>query len=405
MYLQAILWRSCRRGASSRRRRSNNLRWALTVGLVALGQLALGTNPAAAQALALKEALAPEYGMDWCGPAATGSATASRPSAAVDSLVEAGSRAAILGDQYTAGELLEEAALLDPSNPVIAYRLGRTYEERDEAELAVGQYCRYLTMAGEAPETGDVRERIERLAGALAERDQDELTAAVRAGLEAYRQQRYEASVLAFTRVLEYRPGWASAYYNRAMGELRLARYDEALADLDTYLQLRPSAEDRETVVAFTDFLRSNSARQASALPAPGGVLLQGLLIPGLGQFATGRPVGGVLVLGVAAAAAAYGLREVPAVRTVTATDPFGNPYEFETQVTERQNLALGFAVAGAVGVAAAVEAFVHASGARRVLPLPLPGADEQRSATAELYSAPRPAGVVHLGLRLRLAH
>jgi len=105
------------------------------------------------------------------------------------------------------------------------------------------------------------------------------------------------------------------------------------------------------------------------SMPAPGAALAAGLVIPGMGQFMTHKPVAGFLVMAAAGAAIWYGLQtqDVSTQITKTGTDPFGNPYQYQTTETtsERQHLGVGLGAAGALGVMAAIEAFVHARSAQ----------------------------------------
>jgi hypothetical protein len=48
----------------------------------------------------------------------------------VDSLLTAGSRAAILGDYPAAEDFLRRAAALDQGNPLVSYRLARTLDDQ-----------------------------------------------------------------------------------------------------------------------------------------------------------------------------------------------------------------------------------------------------------------------------------
>ena len=95
---------------------------------------------------------------------------------------------------------------------------------------------------------------------------------------------------------------------------------------------------------------------------SPSRALSIGLVVPGGGQFYAGRPVRGILTLGGAAIALAYGLTERRGLTPVqeTALDPFGNPYTFTTtrETTSRPNLAPGLGVAAAIAVASAIDAF-----------------------------------------------
>jgi hypothetical protein len=98
----------------------------------------------------------------------------------------------------------------------------------------------------------------------------------------------------------------------------------------------------------------------------PGQALAMGLVVPGLGQFYTGRPVRGVLALGVAGGALAAGLlterlevdcRSVPVNDSCPAADVLD-------ERTRRPYLAPAIAVAAGVGLISAIDAFVTARNA-----------------------------------------
>ena len=74
--------------------------------------------------------------------------------------------ASIVGDNAAASTLYEQAAKLDPSDPTIAYALGRGYEASGDSR-AMSQYCRFLSLSPGATEAPDVRQRIAELALAL----------------------------------------------------------------------------------------------------------------------------------------------------------------------------------------------------------------------------------------------
>lgn len=123
------------------------------------------------------------------------------------------------------------------------------------------------------------------------------------------------------------------------------------------------AAEARERVVMLVP-------RPVPATPlvsfSPRRALSLGLIVPGAGQFYTGRPVRGVLTFSAAGAAVACGLSQRAGVESVqeTALDPFGNPYSYTTtrQVTTRPCLVPGLAAAGAIAIASALEAFNYSS-------------------------------------------
>ena len=190
--------------------------------------------------------------------------------------------ASINGDNVAATELYQKAAALDPTDPGIAYSLGREYEAvRDPRAMA--EYCRFLALSPRAAEAPDVRQRI---------------------------------AALAF-----------------------------ALPPDTTVVRIPVSAPTR--------------------MPSPGGALISGLVIPGLGQFMTHSPAAGLLVMAAAAGSAAYGLqsKNVTSRVTHTAVDPLGHTYQYQTSEThaERPNMAVGVGAAAAISVIAAVSAFARA--------------------------------------------
>lgn len=193
--------------------------------------------------------------------------------------------ASIEGDNAQATTLYQQAAQLNPSDPTIAYALGREYEAAHDAR-GMGEYCRFLALTPRAPEAADVRQRIAEMAFALPP---------------------------------------------------------------DTTVLRIPVA-----------------VPTPSTMPSGGAAFGSGIVIPGLGQFITHQPVGGLLVMAATGAAALYGLQSQTVTQTVTrtATDPFGNPYTYQTTVnsTERPHEAVGLGVAAAVWLTAAIQAAVHAN-------------------------------------------
>lgn len=149
-----------------------------------------------------------------------------------------------------------------------------------------------------------------------------------------------------------------------------------AMTEYCRFLALTPTAVEAADV-------RQRIAQLALALPpdttvlripvaaaphmaSPGAAFGAGLIIPGMGQFMTRRPAGGVLVMAAAGAAIWYGLQtqNVSSQVTRTGIDPFGNSYQYQATVTktERSHIAVGIGAAAAVGLIAAIEASAHAS-------------------------------------------
>jgi tetratricopeptide (TPR) repeat protein len=276
--------------------------------------------------------------------------------AAAGRLLSQGDQALLTGDPRAARDAFLRAADADPRAPAVAYRLARTYEELNDSENAARQYCRYVALAPKAPDAGEVLERVERLRPArvaemrAAEEFLDRGLAHIVAG-------RADEAAVAFSGAVERAPNWADAYFNRSVAEAARGQPRRAERDLRRYLELNPGAADRQAVLSMIEILRAVPAPRA-----PGGALARGLLVPGLGQFYTGRPALGALILAGAGVTYAMALREEEVTRTIRRTDPFGNPYDDPYVVRQRPDLGRGIALAATITALGAVEAYLFAS-------------------------------------------
>ena len=310
----------------------------------------------------LKRATLPATGRGSCPPAVAAPAPTNEQRRQARDLSERAQQAAILGDSVSARDQLRQAAQLDPTDPDLAYRLARANEASGAADAAAKEYCRLIALAPSAPETAEAREKVAVLARPTLSGQAQSAEATFRAAIAAYERGQMTTAEAGFDAAIKNQPNWAEAYYDRALVLLLQGDRDAALRDFEQYLRLKPDADDRAFVAARIDALRRGSASPASALA-------MGLVIPGAGQFYTGRPVRGLFSLAAAGGALAFGLQQTTKTVTVqqTATDPFGNPYTFTTTrlKTERPNLIPGVAVAGAIAVGGAIEAFVFARNAR----------------------------------------
>jgi Tfp pilus assembly protein PilF len=169
----------------------------------------------------------------------------------------------------------------------------------------------------------------------------------LRAGIDFFAARNTAAASRALTSAASAAPSWPDVYYERALVYQAQGNTSQAIADFQRYLQLRPSAADRETV----------SSRIGALERSPTKAFASGIL-PGGGQFYTHQPILGVAVLGGVIASAVWALKSSP----IIFTDPFGHPYQAGT---ERKNLWTGVAVGGGIWLLGAVEAAVHASSAR----------------------------------------
>jgi len=268
-------------------------------------------------------------------------------------------QAAILGDQEGAIVLLREAAELDPLSSAVAYRLARILEDAGEAEAALGELCRYLALEPDAPDAAETRLRAER----LADPDGTALSPAARSafeqGVTAFDQGAYDEATQHFSRAILEGADWDDAYYNRGVSYVRAGRTSAAAADFQWYLETNPAAGDREAVQAHL--------RQIAPTPQynPGIALTTGLLIPGMGQFYSGRPALGFLVLSTAGAAATVALlhRKVEVDCLQIPEGGVCPPQQILDERVTRPLLVPGLATAAAITVVGAILAFRGARG------------------------------------------
>lgn len=219
-----------------------------------------------------------------------------------------------------------------------------------------------------------------------------------RNGVATFAARNVAAAEQALTAAAAAAPSWPDVFYERALVYQAEDRTDQARADFDKYLTLRPTAIDRGAVTARIDALSRS----------PGSAFGHGVLFPGLGQFYTKQPALGVVVLGGTAGGIAWALTKSTTTELKTFTDPFGRVDTFTVTTTRRKNLAAGIAVAGAVWLAGAIGAAIHAGGARGD-PYP-PASPQPERKTAWLprlvpvirTDGPEPAFGAALSFRLR---
>lgn len=295
-------------------------------------------------------------------PPAEGSAEARTQAAQLASTAE---QSIILGDLTRAGALLERAAELDPASADLAYRRARVLEESGETEGAVLEYCRAIALAGEGTAARDARIRLDAIAAAERASLPEEALVAFEEGLAAVDRGTNEAAAQAFGEARNQAPFWAGAAYNHGIALDLVGRNAEAAEALLRYLELRPGAPD---AIAISQRIGQLQSLALGAGPSPGAALTLGALLPGMGQFYSGRTLGGFTVLAVAGSAIAAGfLFEDVHIRCLDPVEPGGRcpPDQVVSRRTERPHLMLGVGVAATVGVIGAIEAFVHLRGRR----------------------------------------
>lgn len=305
-----------------------------------------------------------------------------------ESLAASATEASILGDNAAALDRLTRAATLDPASPAITYRLARTLEVLDRDDDAVAEYCRYLSLPG-AADSAEVRDR-------LAELTQPDGIAVSAAAAQAYDTgiAHFDAGSLvqaeaAFQQALDAAPMWSAPVFNRALVLIALGRRDEAARDLRQYLEMSPGAPDFDQVLDLLSSLRGVSPYN------PVAALATGLVVPGLGHFTTGRPVTGAVFLGSAAGALAVGLLTQRTEVECLATPVDGRcpPDQVLRENVERPYLTAALAVAAAIGIGGAIDAYRGARSRNAAAPEVL-RFGEQNGAGGAALVLPR----VHLG-------
>lgn len=363
------------------------------VALAAVFGLLLSAATVGAQELEPKRTL-PRGNPAACPPPAVPDRAADSDRAR--SLFIASQDAAVAGERSAALALLGQATQLDPTDPDIAYFRARLLEEQGDTTAAAAEYCRFLDIAGASPDAPEVRDRLRSLAAAFPADLPTEVVAQFRHGLTYFDQRNLRAANRAFSYVIQQQPQLAAAYFNRAVVQLAQRNRSGASRDLEAYLALAPDAPDRTVVLAQ---LQQPSVESSIS---PGGVFARGLLLPGLGQFSSQRPVAGALVTLGTVGAVAVALQSRHVERTSSFVDPFDNPREYVYEAVERPYLSAGMAAAVAITIFGAAEAYLHAQQAR---PRGSAQADMEnaRHAVAPLVE-PGPRGM-RLGLRIPLGH
>jgi len=264
--------------------------------------------------------------------------------------------ASLLGEHATARDAFERAARLTPANTRLSYYLGREHEALGDASAAVAAYCRYLALTPTAPDGDEVRGRVVRLVPSTELARMDEARSTFRSGVALLERRQYTAADSAFASVAQALPSAPEPYFNRALARAARGSRQPALDDFEKYLELAPSAGDRLAV-------RSAMSRIPDGVYSSRAAFGSGLVIPGLGQMSTGRPVFGVITLGAVSGALVFGLQAKSGVDVGNFTDPFGNNYVDSIPKTSRPNFV-------AAGIGAAViwlgGAFEASSFARR---------------------------------------
>jgi len=328
----------------------------LIVAALTLAPFAARAQGAAKPADALKRTVIVAAQRPACAPSSAASTPTEAQRRQARDLAERGRQAAILGDSTEAMNNLRQASRLDPTNADLAYELARAYESGGARRNAATEYCRFLSLAPNAPESAEALEKARTLAPPMPNASFDAAVAAFRAGLAAYDGGQMAVAEAHFTRAIQSDSAWADLYYDRALARLVRGDRVRAAADFEQYLRHKPEATDRASVVARLDAMRRPTLNAQQALSFG--------LVPGGGQFYAHRVTRGVV--SAVAAAAAIGVaihkRSTETAIEETGIDPFGNPYTFTTtRVTNDYPYVVpGLAAAGVITALSAVDAYLY---------------------------------------------
>jgi tetratricopeptide (TPR) repeat protein len=269
--------------------------------------------------------------------------------------------AALQGDQRIARDALRRAQQLDPLDDRVAWELARIDEELGDTVTARHGYCRVLALRSSTRPREEVVARVARLLPASFARETRRLDERFRAGVSLASRNQWSGAEAAFDEVVRALPRSSDALFNRAVARTMIGRRAEAVRDFERYLALAPDAPDRVAV-----------ARSFASLRRPvyaGDEALARGLLPGGGQFYTGRRAAGVLVLATVAAAGAAAFMTESRTRTVQYVDPNGVPVPYTERYRARPYLVPAIAGAVVVTGAAALEAMWYARRSARIAP------------------------------------
>lgn len=270
-------------------------------------------------------------------------------------------QALILGDQARARDLLARATELDPSSAELAYRYARILEDLGEFPQAIAGFCTALSLGAEDLGIEDARSRLDNLVEAAQPRIPDSAMADFSRGLAEADQGRLQAAADAFGSAQRGAPAWGDPLYNRAIILDRLGDLEGAVSEFQRYLTTFPEGEDAMTVSQ-----RIGQLQSSGPLPSAGSTLALGIVLPGMGQFYSGRAKGGLAVLGLVGGALAAGfLIEEVETFCVGAVTGGGScpPERVISEKTNKPYMTHSLIAAGAISLIGALEAFLKVRG------------------------------------------
>jgi hypothetical protein len=184
-----------------------------------------------------------------------------------------------------------------------------------------------------------------------------EATRAFVLGVSHARAGRSAAAADAFNSAVLAQPAWPDARYNLGVVLGDLGRHTDGAGQLQEYLALSPRAQDAAAVARVIGRWEAAGDRGFER----GTALTLGLVVPGMGQFYSGRSTNGLVVLAAAGGAIAAGLlvRRVD-VRCLDEVAPGDtcSPGRVVSRRESRPYIGVSIATAGAVTVLGALDAY-----------------------------------------------
>lgn len=271
-------------------------------------------------------------------------------------------QAMALGDVERSQELLAQATDLDPTSADYAYRHARTLEDLGDAENALLEYCRALARGIEDLGVLDTRDRIDALYETVRERIPEAARNAFVTGLAQADDEAWPEAVEAFTSAIDAAPEWGAPVYNRGVIYEEMGLLARSLEDYRRYVELAPTDVD-PILVLVSERIGQLEGAASVVTPNPAGALALGV-IPGMGHYYSGRPIGGTVTLVAAGSALAAGLMFKTVTTYCVEDAPSGGTCPPELTVgeeTERPYLWYGIGAAAAVTIGGAIEALIDA--------------------------------------------
>ena len=289
------------------------------------------------------------------------------PEAARDAraLASEANEALVLGDLDRAESFLNRALELDGGSAELLYRHARVQEAQGDRGEAINGFCRSLAAGSGADDVSDAQVRLDSLVALDRPNLSPTAVAAFERGVSMAELDRLADAEAAFETALREQPDWPPAVYNAGVVSARRGDRIKAVERLRRYLTLAPEASD---VAAVSRTIGRWEAAADDRAPSPATTLALGMVLPGTGQFYSGRTWTGVGVLAAATSALAAGLliKEV-SVRCVGAAGPSGSCPSDQVvgRQTRRPHMGLALGIAAGVTVAGAVEAFLRVRSSR----------------------------------------